>query len=102
LSIFADGVSRNRDANAAARSQGAFRGRLTALQKGGLLGAENQPGRGHALRYGPDQLHRFVFACECCPGAGARDRREDMGNPTWRKSSLTPRALPRARRVRTM
>jgi hypothetical protein len=44
--------------------QGAFRGRLAALQKRGLLGRENMPGKGRALRYGPDQLHRLVFACE--------------------------------------
>ena len=43
---------------------GAFRGRLGALQKAGLLGADNMPGKGIALRYGPDQFHQFVFACE--------------------------------------
>lgn len=47
-----------------AKAQGAFRGRLVALQKQGLLGPENQPGKGRALRYGPDALHRLIFACE--------------------------------------
>jgi hypothetical protein len=43
---------------------GAFRGRLGALQKQGLLGAQNMPGKGRTLTYRPDQLHRLVFACE--------------------------------------
>jgi len=43
-------------------ARGAFRGRLTALQKGGLLGV--MPGKGKALRYTPDHFHRMVFACE--------------------------------------
>jgi hypothetical protein len=42
----------------------AFRGRLGNLQKLGLFGAKNMPGRGAALRYGPEQFHRLVFACE--------------------------------------
>jgi hypothetical protein len=42
----------------------AFRGRLGNLQKKGLFGRPNMPGRGAALRYGPDQFHRLVFACE--------------------------------------
>jgi hypothetical protein len=46
------------------KARGAFRGRLAALQKGGLLGPKNMPGKGIALRYGPDQLHRMLFACE--------------------------------------
>jgi hypothetical protein len=46
------------------KAMGAFRGRLGALQKGGLFGARHMPGRGHALRYRPDQLHRLVFALE--------------------------------------
>jgi hypothetical protein len=47
-----------------AKAVGAFRSRLGALQKAGLFGAENRPGKGVALRYGPDQFHRLVFACE--------------------------------------
>jgi hypothetical protein len=43
---------------------GAFRGRLGALQKAGLLGDENMPGKGMRLVYGPDQFHRWVLACE--------------------------------------
>jgi hypothetical protein len=43
---------------------GAFRAKLTGLQKLALLGSENMPGKGKALTYGPDQLHRLVFACE--------------------------------------
>jgi hypothetical protein len=42
----------------------AFRGRLGNLQKLGLFGPKNMPGRGAALRYGPDQFHRLIFACE--------------------------------------
>ena len=46
------------------KTVGAFRGRLGNLQKQGLLGPKNMPGRGAALRYGPDQFHRLIFACE--------------------------------------
>ena len=46
------------------KAVGAFRGRLGNLQKQGLFGARNMPGRGAALRYGPDQFHRLIFACE--------------------------------------
>src|SRR5262245_48421471 len=46
------------------RSVGAFRGRLGNLQKQGLFGAANMPGRGAPLGYGPDQIHRLVLACE--------------------------------------
>ena len=46
------------------KAVGAFRGRLGNLQKQGLLGPKNMPGRGAALRYGPDQFHRLIFACE--------------------------------------
>jgi len=46
------------------KAQGAFRGRLGALQKQGLLGPKNQPGKGVALRYTPDSIHRMIFACE--------------------------------------
>src|SRR5262245_32620927 len=45
-------------------ARGAFRGRLAALQKGGLLGPKAMPGKGRALTYRPDQLHRLVLACE--------------------------------------
>ena len=45
-------------------ARGAFRGKLGALQKQGLFGAKNMPGKGVALDYGPDQFHRLVFACE--------------------------------------
>ena len=41
-----------------------FRSRLGNLQKQGLLGRDNMPGRGQALVYGPDQIHRLIFACE--------------------------------------
>jgi hypothetical protein len=43
---------------------GAFRAKLTALQKQALLGSENMPGKGQALMYSPDLLHRLIFACE--------------------------------------
>ena len=46
-----------------AMAVGAFRSRLGALQKAGLFG-KNRPGKGVALRYGPDQFHRLVFVCE--------------------------------------
>jgi hypothetical protein len=42
----------------------AFRSRFGALQRGGVLGAENQPGKGRRLEYGPDQMHRAVLAFE--------------------------------------
>jgi hypothetical protein len=42
----------------------AFRSRFGALQRGGLFGAENQPGKGRKLEYGPDQFHRAVLAFE--------------------------------------
>jgi hypothetical protein len=47
-----------------AKAAKAFRSRLGALQKRGLFGARNMPGKGVALGYGPDQFHRLVFACE--------------------------------------
>jgi hypothetical protein len=47
-----------------AKAVGAFRSRLGALQKAGLFGAKNRPGKGVALRYGPDQFHRLIFVCE--------------------------------------
>jgi hypothetical protein len=50
--------------NVPGKAQGAFRGRLGSLQKQGLFGPRNMPGRGIALPYGPDQFHRLVFACE--------------------------------------
>jgi hypothetical protein len=46
------------------KAVGAFRGRLGNLQKLGLFGPKNMPGRGAALAYGPDQFHRLIFACE--------------------------------------
>jgi hypothetical protein len=48
----------------APKARGAFRGRITALQKQGLLGAANRPGRGHALTYRWDQFTLLVFAIE--------------------------------------
>src|SRR5262249_35848578 len=47
-----------------AKAVGAFRSRLGTLQKAGLFGAKNRPGKGVALRYGPDQFHRLIFVCE--------------------------------------
>jgi hypothetical protein len=46
------------------KALGAFRGRLTALQKQGLLGADNMPGKGIALPYSVDVFSRLIFACE--------------------------------------
>ena len=46
------------------KAVGAFRGRLGNMQKLALFGPKNMPGRGAALRYGPDQFHRLIFACE--------------------------------------
>lgn len=46
------------------KAEGAFRGKLGNLQKQGLFGAKNMPGRGKALRYGSGQFHRLIFACE--------------------------------------
>ena len=50
--------------NIAPNDVSAFRSRFGALQRGGLLGAENQPGKGRKLEYGPDQIHRVVLAFE--------------------------------------
>jgi hypothetical protein len=47
-----------------AKAAGAFRARIGTFQKQKLFGAKNMPGKGVALRYGPDQFHRLVFACE--------------------------------------
>jgi hypothetical protein len=44
------------------RYLGRFRARITFLQKGGLLGVS--PGKGKALRYSPDMVHRLIFAAE--------------------------------------
>jgi hypothetical protein len=41
-----------------------FRSRFGALQKGGLFGAANQPGKGTKLVYTPDLIHRAVLAIE--------------------------------------
>jgi hypothetical protein len=50
--------------NVPAKALGAFRGRLGHLQRRGLFGPRHRPGRGVALTYRPDQLHRLIFACE--------------------------------------
>jgi hypothetical protein len=50
--------------NVAPEDVPAFRSRLGSLQRGGLLGAENQPGKGRKLDYGPDHFHRLVLAIE--------------------------------------
>src|SRR5262249_55989521 len=50
--------------NVPMKALGAFRGRLGHLQRRGLFGARHMPGRGVALTYRPDQLHRLIFACE--------------------------------------
>jgi hypothetical protein len=44
------------------RDLGRFRARLTFLQRGGLLGVA--PGKGKALRYTADLIHRLIFATE--------------------------------------
>jgi hypothetical protein len=50
--------------NIAPEDVSAFRARFGALQRGGLFGAENQPGKGRKLQYGPDQFHRLVLTFE--------------------------------------
>lgn len=42
--------------------EAAFHSRTTGLQKLGLFG--HTPGKGRAMHYGPDQVHRLIFACE--------------------------------------
>jgi hypothetical protein len=42
----------------------AFHGRLIALQKAGLLGSKNMPGKGRALTYTPELCNRLIFAAE--------------------------------------
>jgi hypothetical protein len=44
------------------RDFGRFRARITFLQKGGVLGVS--PGKGNALSYTPDLLHRLIFSME--------------------------------------
>ena len=44
------------------RDIGRFRARIAFLQKGGLLGVS--PGKGKALRYTPDLIHRLIFSTE--------------------------------------
>jgi hypothetical protein len=41
-----------------------FRSRFGALQKAGMLGPKNQPGKGTKLVYTPDLIHRAVLAIE--------------------------------------
>jgi hypothetical protein len=41
-----------------------FRSRFGALQKAGLLGPKNRPGKGTKLTYTPDLIHRAVLAIE--------------------------------------
>ncbi len=50
--------------NIAPEDVSAFRARFGALQRGGMLGADNQPGKGKKLEYGPPELHRVVLAFE--------------------------------------
>jgi hypothetical protein len=46
------------------KARGSFRGRMTNLQRQGLFGPQNMPGRGKTLVYTPDMVHRLIFACE--------------------------------------
>jgi hypothetical protein len=48
------------------RRPGGFRSMLSNLQRLGVLGPHSHIGRGAALRYGPDEMHRFVLALEFC------------------------------------
>jgi hypothetical protein len=48
--------------NVKERDVGRFRARVTFWQKGGALGVK--PGKGKPIDYGPDQLHRLIFALE--------------------------------------
>jgi hypothetical protein len=50
--------------NIPAADVAAFRSRLGALQRGGLLGAASQPGKGQKLIYTVDQFRRLVLAIE--------------------------------------
>ena len=50
--------------NIAPEDVSAFRARFGALQRGGMLGADSQPGKGRKLEYGPDQVHRVMLAFE--------------------------------------
>jgi hypothetical protein len=47
-----------------ATRSGSFRSALANLQKLGALGEAARVGRGSPLRYGPDEMHRLVFAVE--------------------------------------
>lgn len=68
-----------------AKELGAFRGRLGHLQKQGLLGSRNRPGKGQALVYGPDQFHRFIFACECFELGFSRATVIDLVAQQWER-----------------
>jgi hypothetical protein len=68
------------------KATAAFRGRLGGLQKQGLLGAENRPGRGVALNYGPDQIHRFIFACELFEFGAAPSTILNLVKARWDKT----------------
>jgi hypothetical protein len=43
---------------------GTFRGRLSALQKANLFGADMRPGKGVPLQYLAREIHKIVFALE--------------------------------------
>ena len=65
------------------KARGAFRGRFGSLQKGGLFGAQNMPGKGRRLGYGPDQFHRAVFACEMLEAGIAPSQLLALVNARW-------------------
>src|SRR4051794_11985006 len=50
--------------NVAPNDVPALRSRFGALQRGGMLGSEHQPGKGRRLEYDYDQFHRAVLAFE--------------------------------------
>jgi hypothetical protein len=41
-----------------------FRSRFGALQRAGMLGARARPGKGTAVEYGPDEIHRAMLTVE--------------------------------------
>lgn len=62
---------------------GAFRSRLGNLQKTGLFGVRNMPGKGRALAYGPDQFHRALFAVELLEFGIAPSQLLALVNARW-------------------
>jgi hypothetical protein len=67
------------------KALGAFRARLGSMQKQGVFGTKNMPGKGKALSYGPDQFHRLVFTCELLEFGVAPSVALDLIKARWER-----------------